>query len=162
MRIEDALAEDMEAVRLLNEAEVPHVNSVPCEEFRRFLDIADYFKVVRADGCIAGFLLGFLPGRPYESLNYRWFSDRYPSFLYVDRIVVAPDSRGRGVGAMLYRDFAAFADGRAERLTCEVNLRPANEASLGFHRKFGFSEVGRQETEGGSKEVVLLAMELGN
>lgn len=160
MRIEDAQREDLDIVGILNEAEVPHVNSIDAEGFIWFLKTADYFRVATDGDAITGFLIGFLPGRPYDSLNYRWFSDRYPSFLYVDRIVVSPAARGRGVGRKLYDDFAGFAAGRAERLTCEVNVRPPNESSLRFHHGFGFTEVGRQETEGGTKEVSLMAMDL--
>lgn len=160
MHIEDALREDLDIVGILNEAEVPHVNSIDADGFFWFLGRADYFRVARDGDAIMGFLIGFLPGRPYDSLNYRWFSDRYPSFLYVDRIVVSPAARGRGVGRALYRDFTLFATGRVDHLTCEVNLRPPNDGSLRFHRSFGFVEVGRQETEGGSKEVSLMAMNL--
>ena len=160
MRIEDALREDLDIVGVLNETEVPHVNSIDAAGFIWFLETADYFRVARDGDAIAGFLVGFLPGRPYDSLNYRWFGGRYTSFLYVDRIVVSPTARGRGVGRKLYQDFAGFAAGRAERLTCEVNVRPPNEGSLRFHKNFGFVEVGRQETEGGAKEVSLMAMDL--
>jgi len=160
MRVEDAQREDLAAVRLLNEAELPHVNSIDADGFSWFFETADYFRVARDGDLLAGFLIGFLPGRPYESLNYRWFAARYPSFLYVDRIVVSPEARGRGVGRSLYDDFAGFAAGRADRLTCEVNLRPSNEPSMRFHRNYGFEEVGRQETEGGTKEVSLLVKPL--
>lgn len=161
MQIEDALREDLAIIRLLNESEIPHVNSIDTDGFVWFLEKADYFRVARDGDLLAGFLIGFLPGRPYDSLNYKWFSERYSSFLYVDRIVVSPEARGRGVGQSLYTDFARFASGKAERLTCEVNVRPSNEGSLRFHHAFGFVEVGRQETEGGSKEVCLMARELG-
>ena len=160
MRVEDALREDLALVGILNEAEIPHVNSIDNSGFIWFLETADYFRVARDGDTVAGFLIGFLPGRAYDSLNYRWFGDRYASFLYVDRIVVSPAARGLGVGRKLYEDFAKFAAGRAERLTCEVNVRPPNEGSLRFHHAFGFTEVGRQETEGGTKEVSLLAMDL--
>ncbi len=160
MRVEDAQREDMAVVRLLNEAEVPHVNSVDLDGFSWFLETADYFRLARDGDAVTGFLIGFLPGRPYDSLNYRWFDARYPSFLYVDRIVVSPAARGHGVGRRLYDDFAGFAAGCAERLACEVNVRPSNEASMRFHRKYGFDEVGRQETEGGTKEVSLMVKPL--
>ncbi|MEP3113648.1 GNAT family N-acetyltransferase [Nisaea sp.] len=160
MRLEDALREDLALVGVLNEAEIPHVNSIDLAGFIWFLEAADYFRVARDGDKILGFLIGFLPGRPYDSLNYRWFSDKYASFLYVDRIVVSPTARGLGVGRKLYEDFAGFAAGRAERLTCEVNLRPPNEGSMRFHQTIGFTEVGRQETEGGTKEVSLLTMNL--
>lgn len=162
MRVEDAQREDMAVVRALNEAEVPHVNSVDLDGFAGFLQAADYFRLARDGDAITGFLIGYLSGRPYDSLNYRWFDARYPSFLYVDRIVVSPEARGRGVGRRLYDDFAAFAAGRADRLTCEVNVRPSNDASMRFHRSYGFEEVGRQETEGGAKEVSLMVKPLGS
>jgi predicted GNAT superfamily acetyltransferase len=161
MRVEDAQREDMAVLRLLNEAEVPHVNSVDLDGFAGFLKAADYFRVARDGDAVVGFLIGYLPGRPYDSLNYRWFDARYTSFLYVDRIVVSPDARGRGVGRRLYDDFTGFAAGRADRLTCEVNVRPPNDASMRFHRNYGFEEVGRQETEGGTKEVSLMVKLLG-
>ena len=160
MRVEDAEIKDLGVVRTLNETEVPHVNSITLDNFVWFLETADYFRVVRNGDEIEGFLIGFLPARPYNSPNYRWFDDHYSSFLYIDRVVVAPTARRRGVGRKLYEDFAGFAAGRADRLTCEVNVRPPNEGSLRFHHTFGFAEVGRQETEGGAKEVYLLAMDL--
>lgn len=160
MRIDDAVREDLSRIRHLNEAEIPHVNSVSEEGFLWFLENADHFRVCRDGDLLAGFLIGFLPGRPYDSLNYTWFERNYRSFFYVDRVVVAPDARGLGVGRLLYEDFANAGRGKAERLTCEVNIRPSNEGSLRFHHAFGFEEVGRQETEGGAKEVSLLAMDL--
>ena len=47
------------------------------------------------------------------------------------------------------------------RMTCEVNVRPANEPSLGFHRSRGYAELGELDAdETGEKRVVLLAKEL--
>ena len=160
MVVEDVDMKDLGVVKTLNETEIPHVNGITLDDCIWFLETADYFRVARNGDEIEGFLIGFLPARPYDSLNYRWFSDRYRSFLYIDRVVVAPTARRRGVGRKLYEDFAGFAAGRADRLTCEVNVRPPNEGSVRFHHAFGFAEVGRQETEGGAKEVSLLAMEL--
>src|SRR4051812_2035101 len=40
----------------------------------------------------------------YASPNFQWFRARYPRFVYVDRIVVAPSARGRGYARLLYRD----------------------------------------------------------
>lgn len=158
--IVEATEDALPTVRLLNEAEIPHVNSVSLGEFGWFLGHADYFRLALLEGRIAGFLIGFLPGSSYDSMNYRWFSDRYDRFVYIDRIVVDPRMRGRGVGRALYRDIAGYATGKSPLLTCEVNIRPANAGSTAFHRAEGFVEVGRQETEGGKKLVSLLAKTL--
>ena len=45
-------------------------------------------------------------------------------------------------------------------LACEVNEQPPNPASMAFHERFGFAAVGRQETEGGTKQVALMEMPL--
>jgi uncharacterized protein len=97
----------------------------------------------------------------YASENYRWFEARGVDHLYVDRVVVAPHARRRGVAGMLYDavEEAARAGGRLE-VTCEVNVRPRNDASLAFHAARGYVEVGRQETDGGSKTVAMLARPL--
>ncbi len=47
------------------------------------------------------------------------------------------------------------------RLTCEVNLEPPNPASLEFHRRIGFSEVGRLNTRDG-RTVALLSRNVGD
>jgi predicted GNAT superfamily acetyltransferase len=45
-------------------------------------------------------------------------------------------------------------------MTCEVNLSPPNAASMRFHRRLGFEQVGSQFTEAGAKQVALLAKPL--
>lgn len=110
---------------------------------------------------LAGFLLLLHgPGENYQSINYRWFCDRYDAFLYVDRVVVREGLRDQGLGTQLYQ--AGFALGRAQfPVVCaEVNLRPRNEGSLRFHDRHGFAAVGEQDTEQGSKRVRLLAKSL--
>ena len=45
-------------------------------------------------------------------------------------------------------------------LTCEVNLKPPNDGSILFHEKYGFEQVGTQETDGGEKEVSLMVYQI--
>jgi predicted GNAT superfamily acetyltransferase len=42
------------------------------------------------------------------------------------------------------------------RIGCEVNIQPPNPASLAFHTRIGFRDIGRQAFVPGRKEVVYL------
>lgn len=155
--IRDPEAADLAAVATLNNGAVPAVNRLSTDDVARFLEIADVFRVVGPVSAPRGVMIALAPGRPYDSLNYRWFEERYDSFLYVDRIVVDPQTRSSGLGAALYRDLENIAlERRVPRLACEVNLRPANERSVSFHERLGFAGVGTQDTEGGAKTVQLM------
>ena len=159
--IRDPEASDFEALVALNNDAVPAVNRLSVADIGRFAEIADVFRVAGPMAGPRAVLIALQPGRPYDSLNYRWFEARYDSFLYVDRVIVDPTSRSSGLGAALYRDLETTArDLGVPRLACEVNLRPANERSLRFHERLGFSGVGVQDTEGGAKSVQLMICEV--
>ena len=158
--IRDVKVGDLPAVLALNNAAVPHVNALPLAEMQRFIRASAYFRVVVLDRAILGFLVGFRPGADYESENYLWFQARYDDFIYIDRIVVAPEAAGRGVAKALYADLGAVMSGSVGAMTCEVNIKPENPISTEMHRRLGFLEVGQQETGGGEKWVSLLRKEL--
>jgi uncharacterized protein len=113
-----------------------------------------------AGGELVGFCITLRPGASYESLNYRWFSERFDDFEYLDRIVISPEVRGAGIGASMYGELERRIDGSAPWLLCEVNVIPLNDGSLRFHHRLGFAEVGQQDTDGGAKRVSLLAKAL--
>ena len=123
----------------------------------RLLDAQSaYHRVVEIDGQVAAFLLAFREGAEYDSPNYRWFAERYPRFLYVDRIIVSESYQGRQLGRELYEDLFAFAKaGGVETITCEFYTVPFNEGSSRFHAKFGFREVGQQWVANNTKQVSL-------
>ena len=109
---------------------------------------AVYFRTAQPGSQTAGFLIA--------SLNFQWFKKRYKNFIYIDRIVVAPDSRRKGIAFSLYQDLEHFAAQRnIPIMTCEYNLQPKNEISRKFHQTYGFKEVGTQKTENGKKTVSL-------
>ena len=105
-------------------------------------------------GGIAGFAMVFAPDTAYDSTNYRWFVERYDSFGYLDRIVVSPGHRRRGVGTLLY-DAAEDGARGSGRLLCEVYVEPPNVASLAFHERRGYVDVGRVLQANGKTCVML-------
>lgn len=160
MQILDVAPDDLREVLRLNEDSVPHVSSIDLPQMEWFASNAHYFRVARQKEQLAGFLIGLRPGLPYKSLNYRWFSDNYRDFGYVDRVAVAATARRSGIASQLYTDFAATLRGDVDVMTCEVNIRPPNESSMRYHERHGFVRVATQETDGGNKEVALLEMKL--
>lgn len=144
----------------MNEAAAPAVSNVSLEEIGQLAPLCCDFTVAVVGNQIAGFMMAMRAGQPYESVNYQWFAERYEKFVYVDRIAVSPEFKGRGIGRALYDNIETFARQVAPVLTCEVNLMPRNEESLAFHAKLGFVEVGQQDTEGGKKRVSLLTKKL--
>jgi uncharacterized protein len=150
---------DHPAILALNQAVVPAVNAVDGAFLERMAPVAAAFLVAGdpASEDVVGFLLALPPGIDYESPNYRWFAQRYNDFTYIDRVAVALERRGQGIGRALYEALGRSAGPQTEPLLCcEVNLRPPNPGSLVFHEHLGFEAVGEQETEGGAKRVVLL------
>lgn len=122
---------------------------------------AAYRRVVEIGDEVVAFLLAFREGCRYDSINYRWFNERFERFLYIDRIVVSNAVQGQGIGKCLYDDIFAFARTTdAHRLTCEFDIEPPNEASRRFHAGYGFAEVGTQAVAGGTKMVSLQAASL--
>jgi uncharacterized protein len=152
----------LDAVAGLNDTEVPRVSPLGTDGLGPLLPLCDLAVVATDDtGALAGFVLAIAPGASYASVNYRWFDTRGDDFLYVDRIVVAATHRRQGVASKLYDAVTdrARSTGR-DRVTCEVNIRPANDASLELHRNRGFVEVGRQDTTGGTLTVALLSLDV--
>lgn len=157
MIIRTVRANDLERVKSLNESVLPHVNSITISDFEHFLKISSFFVVVEIEKEIAAFLIVLGPGQVYDSENYAFFSENYDSFDYVDRIVVAKEYQGNGIGKALYRYL--IEKSMEQRITCEVNLNPPNPGSILFHQKMGFKEVDQQHSEGGKKWVSLMCWE---
>jgi predicted GNAT superfamily acetyltransferase len=105
--------------------------------------------VVDVEGDVVGMLIGLEEGTPYDSPNYLWFSERHPSFAYVDRVAVDEQHRGAGWGPTLYRHVEAWAREAGKPILCaEVNTQPPNPRSLRFHDLFGFTMVAQTRPTG--------------
>jgi uncharacterized protein len=153
---------ELDAVLEMNEKAVPHVNSLQMEEMLELRNQSAYFRVAAAGGSGApeAFLIGLTPDARYGSPNFLWFCRNYPSFAYIDRVAVAEDARRHGLASALYDDFERHFRARFPMLACEVNLRPSNPASMEFHLRQGFRQVGSQVIDQGAKEVAMMVKAL--
>ena len=165
IRIVPATAGHYAAIYALNEEFVHVLAPLSLQRLELLVARASYQRVTVDHDEVLGFVLAFGSDTDHDSVNFRWFAARYPSFLYVDRVVVSSTRQGTGVGSLLYDDLFAFA-GRAgyERLTCEIDAEPPNPRSERFHERFGFRKVGAQQVEhvaGEPKRVSLRCVLLG-
>lgn len=140
--------DDLPAVLALNNAHAAEVNALTAEALEALVAVAAHARVV--DGG-HGFLLAFSERTPAQGPNHAWFAARHAAFLYIDRVVTAPASRGMGHARRLYDDLAAVAAGRP--LCCEVNVAPPNPGSLAFHERLGFVACGEADDPRNGKRV---------
>ncbi|MFO1039446.1 MAG: GNAT family N-acetyltransferase [Geminicoccaceae bacterium] len=150
--------DDLDPVLALNAANETETSPLTRSELQRLVGIAIYAR--RVEGAPA-FLLAFDQTAEYFSPNYIWFRERYPRFVYVDRIIVGAEARGRGLARTLYLDLIANARSAGHDLVCaEVNSDPPNPGSDAMHASLGFAEVGTAELPDRGKSVRYLALPL--
>ncbi len=148
MIIRPLKAEDFDAVYEINAASTPGVSEETPDDIRTIVGLGICLVAEHEDGQVLGFLNLIPPGTMgYKSLNLRWFEawlEANPVKLnYVDRIALAPEARGQGVGPKLYTAAFRHSEG-CDAIGCEVNTAPDNPGSHRFHQRLGFAEVGRQ------------------
>ncbi|MGH1564026.1 GNAT family N-acetyltransferase [Mumia sp. DW29H23] len=151
-RIDDA---DLDAVLALNQGALEGVATLTLERLEEILGYTDQAVVAQdGDGALSGFALTIAPGTAYDSINYRWFGEEYDDFVYLDRVVVAPAFRRRGVATLLYNVLEERARAH-ELMALEVYVEPRNEPSLTFHASRGYAEVGRLDQPDGKKAAMM-------
>ncbi len=148
-------AGDVAALLPLNNAHAVELSELDEQRFET-LRAASFWALCTDDH--SAFMLCFDQGAAYDGINFRWFKARYSLFIYIDRIVVAPEARGQGLARQFYDHL--FAQARAvghDLIVCEVNIDPPNPASDAFHAKIGFAPVGQALLETRGKTVRYLA-----
>ena len=142
MEIRRLVSEDVEAAWQINEHGLPGTGQVSQEELADLLSLCKLPLGVFDGNEMLGFVLCLAPRTRYASRNYAWFNERYQEFLYVDRIAVAIEHRGRGIGTQLYERVIEHAESLQFPVTAEVNLTPPNPGSIRFHERHSFTEIG--------------------
>ncbi len=157
----DAGEGDFERIVALNAAEVAQTSAMDAARLRELHALASCHRVAEMEGQAVAFLLAMDHDAGYDNDNFRWFAGRLPRFAYIDRIVVDAAAAGLGIGRRLYDDL--FADARRrgiDDVVCEYNLEPPNPASMAFHRRLGFHEIGRRQAAGGGKLVSMQRIDI--
>ena len=157
--LEPIVPEAHEAILALNSAHVEELSLLDMAALVTLLDGAFFAKRI---GELEAFIIALDENHAsYASPNYRWFQDRMARFVYVDRIVVAADARGKGHARRLYADLMATAKAAGHQfVVCEVNSEPPNPASDAFHSALGLEQVGEAVIRGGAKSVRYFALRL--
>ena len=155
--VRDVVRADFDGLLVLNNAHAAETSLLDSDELARMVEMAFFARTIDSRQAL---LIAFDQSADYASVNFRWFRDRYPRFVYVDRVIVAPAARGAGIARALYADlFAAARAAGHDTIAAEVNRVPANPVSDAFHAALGFAEAGHGEPSSG-KHVRYLAKAL--
>jgi predicted GNAT superfamily acetyltransferase len=142
----------------LNETHATELSSLNVKKLESLIGSA-FFAATIDDG--DALVIACDQDTPYDSPNFLWFRERYPRFVYIDRVAVSAARRGEGLARQLYDAvFTAACAAGHDHIVCEVNYDPPNPASDAFHKKLGFVEVGRAHLEDRGKGVRYLRMAL--
>lgn len=148
------MSDPLAAILALNNAHETETSRLTPESLAALWSMA--FRAETIGDEVDAFLIALDQEAAYDSPNFLWFKARQARFVYVDRIVVAPPARGRGLARALYDDlFASARLARHDRVACEVNLDPPNPGSDRFHAALGFREVGRAVANGKTVRYLL-------
>jgi predicted GNAT superfamily acetyltransferase len=129
----------------LNSESVEALSPMDSNRFSELRKMCSVLIVAEHSESVVGFLMGFVAGTNYDSPNYRWFLDNIKDFLYIDRVVVSNEARGKGIGRKLYLEARNWAVSNSlGKMAAEINIEPPNRESLLFHKKLGFSELSTQ------------------
>lgn len=157
---------DLPAIRAINAAGQPGVAPLTPDEIHAIAAgaircwIAEQAADTTETERVIGYLIAYTAGDVYDGEEFAWFQQQYGTFLYIDQIAVAPNTRRNGAGSALYRVAVACALAQGyDALTCEVNIEPPNPVSLTFHHALGFQDVGVLPTHDG-RTVALLHLQL--
>ena len=151
-------AADSRQVLRINVSGRPGVAALDAEELTRLLALPNEHLVATEDDDSAlGYVLALRREAPYDGQEFLVLRSAISEpFIYIDQVVVAAGQNGRGLGRALYEELERIAGQRRIRvLCCEVNTKPSNPHSLGFHKAMGFEFLASLAVADG-REVELL------
>jgi len=140
MKIRDATLDDAEAIRaiyndaVLNTTAVFDYTAREPQAQRDWLQMKAEQKLPVLVAEESGTVLGYASYGPFRP---------WPAYLYTveNAIYIAPEQRGKGIGAQLLAPLLQIAQARGLR-TMIAGITADNTASLRLHEKLGYSHAG--------------------
>lgn len=151
--IDDLGMQDVRRMLSLNNAHAVETSLLDLSGLAALLKSAFYARGI--DRGATAVLIALDHNADYTSPNFLWFKRRVESFIYIDRVIVAPDARGRGLARRLYIDLFSHVRQKTahRRIFCEVNIHAPNPASEAFHAAMGFAAIGKASIHNDTKRV---------
>ncbi|WP_298308003.1 GNAT family N-acetyltransferase [uncultured Erythrobacter sp.] len=138
--VEPISDDDLAEVLELNQLYQKQLSSLTMAQLRALRDNSSYHRSIEGG---KAFIIALDDRSAHDGENFRWFKQRFDSFVYIDRIAIGESLQRRGLAAALYQDLEQEARSTCRQYLCaEVGLEPPNEASLQFHDGLGFRRVG--------------------
>ncbi|GMM51059.1 hypothetical protein DASB73_020170 [Starmerella bacillaris] len=146
----------------ITESDIPILYGLNQQNKDKLSDVTPYrFRELVLESswnCCAGdanaFILAFDQDFPHTNPNFLWFKERYPNFVYVDRVCVTTQDRGRGIGKTFYNKLIDYMrDNDQTLIAVTINYIPPNMISETFHKTMGFQEVGKAVINNGARTV---------
>lgn len=155
------IPDDLGAVLSLNQVEAHWTSILTHDGLEALVGHCVQFTVATVDDNVAGFLVVIPTGSAYAGANYHWFEARLENYWYVDRIVVAKDAAGQGIGRRLYEHcFAEARQAGIEAIACEYSTVPMNEGSRAFHERMGFTTLDVRYDDASGKSLSMQILDL--
>ncbi len=139
---------EVKEMHVINQENVPELGGLSeLEDFWARVNWSEVIFVYKYEDVIKAFVLCMREGQTYNSPNYKYISNRFNKFLYVDRIAVQEQFRRKGIAEKIYTKVIDKGKENDLDILCEVNTKPSNKTSMAFHNKMGFEEIGTNDFE---------------
>ncbi len=126
----------------LQQAAAPTPLQGSASDFAERLSLCDMQLAQGRGRSLQGFALGISSRQPQPDFTQQWLLMRFDSFLYLERLIVAPACRRRGVGGELLQQTLQWARERGlARVCCQVHERPSNRVAQAFVEAMGFAAI---------------------
>lgn len=156
--VRQVCVEDFDEILKINSESGPGVVTLDEKELRRVFSLSSVSLVATEADQVVGYLLGNSSSDPYDCEEIQFFRTAlHQPFWYINQVAVGAKARRTGIASRMYGDLLRRCRNlNIATLCCEVNLRPANPASLRFHERLGFARVREIKTADGRLAVLML------